>query len=151
MMILVLFRRRRSKVTCYLALGFRREIDSHFLSAQVVKVVECIIRKMSLSVTARELDCAITNGVRRCDSALSKGYVPSADDNWHMILILNKNRVSAGMIFISLRSALYLHIGTTRSQGREAIICKSFLLYANMFLLQPNQAMQSVGGHCFCE
>lgn len=52
------------------------------LSEGEKKVVECIfVKKLSLSATAKELDCSITNVVRRRDSALSKGYIPPEEDN----------------------------------------------------------------------
>lgn len=48
------------------------------LSDAEQKVVRCIFEKgMSLTATAKELQCSVTNIVRRRDSAISKGYIPA--------------------------------------------------------------------------
>ena len=61
--------------------GYLPRIEKE-LSEGEKKVVECIyIKKMSLSATAKELNCSITNVVRRRDSALSKGYIPPEENS----------------------------------------------------------------------
>lgn len=51
------------------------------LSDTEQKVVHCIFEKgMSLTATAKELQCSVTNIVRRRDSAISKGYVPPVQE-----------------------------------------------------------------------
>ena len=61
--------------------GYLPRIEKE-LSEGEKKVVECIfVKKLSLSATAKELDCSITNVVRRRDSALSKGYIPPEVEN----------------------------------------------------------------------
>lgn len=51
------------------------------LSDAEQRVVHCIFEKgMSLSATAKELQCSVTNIVRRRDAAISKGYVPPVQE-----------------------------------------------------------------------
>lgn len=51
------------------------------LSDTELKVVHCIFEKgMSLTATAKELQCSVTNIVRRRDSAISKGYAPPVQE-----------------------------------------------------------------------
>ncbi len=51
------------------------------LSEAEQKVVRCIYEEgMSLTAAAKKLQCSVTNIVRRRDSAISKGYVPTVRD-----------------------------------------------------------------------